>query len=120
MLKVYVYYNLHKHVFSIRAMEGPEKGRVIGYSDSVTLQDATPKVSQAGRLRVIAEGRKNVHAGMVGHLVSTDRVEYFSGRAVYYNPYKCEQFMFVDTGLPATKGLYLLQDRRVTQLVEGV
>lgn len=119
MLKVFVYYNLHKHVFSIRAMEGPEKGRVIGYSDSVTLQDATPKVSQAGRLRVIAEGRKNVHAGMVGHLVSTERVKYHVGRAVYYNPYKVSTFVFSGTAEEATKGKYLLQDRKVYQLAEA-
>lgn len=97
-LRVFVYYNLHRHLWSIRAMEGPHKGRVIGHSDHVLLENATGKVSQAGRQRVIQEGHKNVHAGIVGTLVHAEEEGYFPGlHEVTYNPYKYETFVHKDT-----------------------
>ena len=65
-LRCFVYYNLHKHVWSIKALEGSQKGRVIGHSDHVLLRYASGKVSEAGRQRVLRDKRKNVHAGIVG------------------------------------------------------
>ena len=70
-MKVFVYYNLHKKLWSVKALEGPQKGRVITRSWYVTLLDAKPRVSQAGRNRVLREKRKNVHAGLVGTLCET-------------------------------------------------
>lgn len=67
-MKVFVYFNLHKKVWSVKALEGRNKGRVIAHADKVLLRDVTFKVSEAGRQRVIREGRKNVHAGAVGTL----------------------------------------------------
>jgi len=49
-------------------LEGPDKGRVVGWASTVLLSDVTPKVSEAGRQRVLREKRKNVHAGMGGYL----------------------------------------------------
>jgi hypothetical protein len=63
MKKVFVYYNLHKHTWSIRDCK---TRRVIGHSDHVLLFEVKPKVSQAGRERVLREQRKNVHAGLEG------------------------------------------------------
>ena len=51
-MKVYVYYNLHKHVWSIKALEGPQKGKIVAYRDEVWLKDALPVVSASGRERV--------------------------------------------------------------------
>ena len=65
-LKCFVYFNLHRKVWSIKALEGPNKGRVIAHSTVVEMSDCTFKVSEAGRQRVLAEKRKNVHAGIVG------------------------------------------------------
>ncbi len=97
-MRVFVYYNLHKHVWSIRATEGPQKGRVIGHSATVLLQDAMPKVSEAGRQRVLQERRRNVHAGITGTLVHTGEEGYFPGLTeVTYNPYKYETFVDKDT-----------------------
>ena len=48
-MKVFVYYNLHKHLWSIKALEGPDKGRVVHYATSVLLRDPVAKVSEAGR-----------------------------------------------------------------------
>lgn len=100
MTRVFVYKNLHATrknggltVYSLKAVDGPDKGRVIGHSSKVLLSDVRPKVSPAGRARVLREGRKNVHAGLVGTLVSTD-LQPFHGSRITYNPYKYESFVF--------------------------
>ena len=96
-MRVFVYYNLHKHTWSIRALGGPNNGRVIGHSDTVLLSNVTPRVGQAGRRRVLAEGRKNVHAGIVGDLVHREGEGYFPGLQVTYNPYRFTTFVYSDT-----------------------
>jgi hypothetical protein len=90
--KVAVYFNLHKKVFSIKALNGPFKGRVIGHSDYVELENCTFKVSEAGRQRVLREKRKNVHAYVVGDLVGIDE-QPICGEAATYNPYKFSTFV---------------------------
>ena len=99
-MKVFVYKNLHATrqnggitVYSVKALDGPDKGRVIARSSHVLLEDVRPKVSQAGRRRVLREGRKNVHAGLVGNLVGlTNRP--FHGEVITYNPYMYDGFVF--------------------------
>lgn len=66
---VFVYFNLHKKVFSVKDVK---TGRVIAHANTVKLQNAYPKVSEKGRQRVLKEQRKNVHAGIRGEL------EYYS------------------------------------------
>lgn len=99
MLKVFVYFNLHRKCFSIKALEGPNKGRVVAHSDKVLLSDGVFKVSEAGRQRVLRERKKNVHAGVVGQwdetgtdLISIDRVT-INGTPITYNPYKYDTFV---------------------------
>lgn len=100
-MRVFVYFNLHKKLFSIKAMEGPNRGRVIHHSKGVRLSDVKFKVSEKGRQRVLTEKRKNVHAGVVGTLIglfdSTDEV---GGNRVTYNPYKCDSFVRAETFEP--------------------
>lgn len=96
-MRVFVYYNLHKHVWSVKALEGEHKGRVIAHSQRVLLANATGKVSEAGRQRVLREGRKNVHAGIVGTLVHLGREGFFPGLPVTYNPYKYDSFVYKDS-----------------------
>ena len=93
-MTVFVYYNLHKHTWSIR---DTRTGLVIGHSDTVLLADAQGKVSQAGRERVLRDKRKNVHAGITGTLVHTGVEGYFPGLEVTYNPYKYATFVHRDT-----------------------
>lgn len=99
-MKVFVYFNLHKKCFSIKALEGDMKGRVIAHRDSVVLFNATFKVSQAGRERVLREKRKNVHAGVCGTWYDShnDDVTLSSvrerGELVTYNPYKYTSFVY--------------------------
>jgi hypothetical protein len=100
-MKVFVYYNLHKGCFSVKALEGENRGRVIAHRDIVPLTDAKFKVSPAGRARVLREQRKNVHAGVVGrwsmgwvHLRDQEVVR------VTYNPYVYSSFVNAETKEP--------------------
>ncbi|AEJ94527.1 hypothetical protein FGG52_gp77 [Mycobacterium phage Backyardigan] len=98
-MKVFVYFNLHRKMWSVKALEGPDKGRVIARSHYVILRDVTPKVSEAGRQRVLREGKKNVHAGLVGELIQGEAVDLdVNARLVTYNPRKGPHFTFVDDG----------------------
>lgn len=94
-MKVFVYRNLHKNCWSIKALEGNNKGRVIYHAQSVTLSNCTFKVSKAGRERVLREKRKNVHAGVAGELIRVNiPLSYMPQMtAVTYNPYKYESFV---------------------------
>lgn len=97
-MKVFVYFNLHRKCFSIKALEGKDKGRVVAHRDDVLLFDCTFKVSEAGRQRVLRERKKNVHAGVVGLWLDDevngthDRVLRY-GSAITYNPYKYDSFV---------------------------
>lgn len=93
-MKVAVYFNLNKKTFSIKALEGAAKGRVIIYSDHVVVENAEFKVSQAGRQRVLQEKRKNVHAYVIGELKSIANA-CVVGEKITYNPYLCDSFVTV-------------------------
>lgn len=108
-MRVFVYFNLHKKCFSIKALEGDRKGRVVAHSDTVLLEGCKLLVSEAGRQRVLREKRKNVHAGVTGVWINGDRVEshyeFLSmvGRQVTYNPYKYSSFVIKATEQPVDK-----------------
>ena len=120
-MRVFVYYNLHRHVWSVRALQGPQRGRVIAHASHVHLRNATGRVSEAGRQRVLREQRKNVHAGIVGELVSMDPRDWQETRdferasAVTYNPYRYASFVYrEDDAVPyAGSDHAYLQDRSV-------
>ena len=113
-MKVFVYYNLHRKCWSVKAMEGPRKGFVVAHEHFLILKDCTYKVSEAGRQRVLRTKRKAVHAGIVGTLV---RNENLKGRCdrVSYNPYKGPDFVKVDDGSPIKASTYaaMSSDRSV-------
>jgi hypothetical protein len=105
-MKVFVYYNLHRHCWSVKALEGDKKNRVIAHADYIELTESNPKVSKAGQARVRREKRKNVHAGLVGTLRVLSRNDEFLGdeleciqddtdfAKVTYNPYKFDTFVW--------------------------
>ena len=111
-MKVYVYYNLHRKCWSLRCREPghPQYGRVIAHRDRVYLTDVEFKVSEAGRQRVLREGRKNVHAGVVGRLATDCN---HLGNQVTYNPYQYDSFVYRETGTPVTRatGVAMLYGR---------
>lgn len=104
-MRVSCYRNLRTKNFSIQ-----HKGKVIGHSDSIQLEDVEFRVSTKGRGRVRETGQKNVHAKVWGtlkyHHVICDR-------EVYYNPYKCDTFQLLD-GTPVYEAKYcVLMDNKV-------
>lgn len=94
-LKVFVYFNLHKKVWSVR-----HNGKVIAHLNNLCLYNAQFKVSQAGRLRVIQEKRKNVHAGVFGTIIAKEDYGYQADTQVTYNPYRFETFVTKQNSLP--------------------
>jgi hypothetical protein len=95
-MRVFVYRNLRKQCFSIKALEGPRKGRVIAHRHFVDLTDVTFKVSEAGRQRVLRTGHKNVHAGLVGQWDDTLVPHAEPLHAVRYNPRESGEFRLSD------------------------
>lgn len=69
-MRVFVYWNIPKGCWSVKALEGESKGMVILHAPDVRLDNARFNVQEGGRNRVLKEGQKNVHAGVVGDLVS--------------------------------------------------
>jgi len=106
-MKVFVYFNLHKRVFSVKALEGAEKGRVIGHRTSLAIYSPVFKVSEAGRQRVVREKRKNVHAGVVGFLTAPYdwTKELVEWTPVLYNPYVFSSFV-TPRGKPVHKSQF--------------
>lgn len=112
-MRVFVYFNLHKKVWSVKALDGESKGRVIAHLPSVSLFSATFKVSEAGRQRVIRERTKNVHAGIVGYLVGDKEIP-SEAKSVRYNPYLRGEFFDQDgQGILRAQFVRLTDDRRV-------
>jgi hypothetical protein len=68
-MKVDVYYNLHKHTFSIRSRESEGYGCIVGHSDNVVIISPEFVVRQAGREKVLRTKQKNVHAFVRGHVL---------------------------------------------------
>ena len=103
-MKVFIYFNLHRKCFSVKALEGAKKGRVVAHVNDAIVYNPTFKVSEAGRQRVLRERKKNVHAGVVGQWFEgefnakrcAELMEY-TGRAVTYNPYKFDSFVYKNT-----------------------
>ncbi len=66
--RVAVYFNLHYHVFSLKS--GGKSGSLLSHAGVCQLTNAVFEVECKGRERAIAQGRKNVHAYVVGILQS--------------------------------------------------
>lgn len=108
-MRAFVYKNLHHHCWSVKALEGEHKNKVIGHASSIELADCRMKVSQAGRARVCHDKVKNVHAGIVGKVIAVQwTTERYSPMpevdqtpvdsidnmiAVTYNPYEYSTFI---------------------------
>jgi len=84
---------------------------VIDRQPTVYLKNVELKVSQVGRLRVLKERRKNVHAGVKGIQIKSPPkgVKWLKA---YYNPYKTDSFVLEDTGLPIYTAKYVRLDQR--------
>ena len=89
---VMIYKNLHNGLFSVK-----QGGLVVAHLESVLLASVSFKVNESGRIRVIREKRKNVHAFIVGYILNVNHTPMsLLKRAITYNPYKFNYFYFKD------------------------
>ena len=101
-MRVKVYFNLHKKLFSVVALEGENKGRVINHVSSIDLSMPIFRVQKAGRERVLKEKKKNVHAYVTGYicqLKSDDDIAEIGNLEwveATYNPYKYSSFVSIE------------------------
>ncbi|GAC03356.1 MAG: hypothetical protein CL578_05825 [Alteromonadaceae bacterium] len=99
-MKVRVYRNLNKpEYYSILALEGPDKRKVVGYAKSVEMTEVKFIVSAKSRERVLREKSRNVHAFCEGFLSNIfDKQVVFSAPTieVSYNPYFESYFFRTD------------------------
>lgn len=94
-MRVFVYWNLNKGGFSLRALDGAAKGKVVAHASSVLLFDVKMTVGHASRLKIAAGAHKEVHAGFKGTLHAfqgtlTDQGE----RAGIDAPWRCDADAF--------------------------
>jgi len=99
-MKVEVYYNLHKNLFSVKSRQGDDYGKVFKHTPREVIVSPTFAVRQSGRLRVLKENKKNVHAFVRGHIVLDQILPSGKSRLVKYDPYKYDSFVFSDTEEP--------------------
>ena len=116
---VKVYYNLHKHVFSVK---DAKTGLVLAHGNNIVIDSPLFQVNQKGRNRVLQELRKNVHAYVVGTYVGvTDLLESQKEQydRVYYNPYSQDKFTVGHSDEDANSRYYrqvILSDKSVFAL----
>jgi hypothetical protein len=91
-MKVEVYFNLHKKLFSVRQCS---TGRVILHTKGVHLLNPEFVVREAGRQRVLRERKKNVHAFVRGEATYFDDFDpdILDVDIVGYNPYRAATFV---------------------------
>lgn len=96
---VEVYFNLHKHVFSIRDRKTK---LVLAHANQVSLDNVTFHVSETGRQRTLQTKQKCVHALLIGTFVDATphptKIQAF--QPAYYNPYQTETFIDAQTATP--------------------
>lgn len=98
--RVQVYFNLHKKVYSVK---DKKSGLVIAHVNKIDLGDVDFKVSQAGRKRVLAEKRKNVHAVVEGTILAYNTF-CKDMQGITYNPYVNESFVIRKDNKPVFYG----------------
>jgi hypothetical protein len=97
-MKVEVYFNLHKKLFSVRDCK---TGRVVDRVCNIWIENPEFVVRKAGREKVLREKKKNVHAFVRGKWIQNLLVEDASkildhrehSQEVTYNPYKYDSFV---------------------------
>lgn len=132
-MRFQIYCNIRKKTLSVKALEGPFKGRVVAGVERMLLADAEFRVSEAGRQRVINSGHKNVHAGVIGRPIAVwgavvrDDLDpatheglgasinniwpVFRGERVSYNPFKTRTFVRAGTRKKVSTAKRVLLDR---------
>ena len=99
-MRVEVYFNLHKHLYSVRSARS---GRVILHTARVHIRNPQFVVRQGGRQRVLKERKKNVHAFVRGDITFFSDKDCPTLDNVGYNPYKYDSFIKLIDKTPVRK-----------------
>lgn len=114
--KVLIAFHLHKQCFSIRLAS---TRKVAAYTDRIVVSDVRFPVSPYGRLRVLKEKKKNVHAFVLGtYLQEIQNLSRSNFREAYYNPYQVSGFVDRETSRSIEFADYVIcENKRVYYLV---
>lgn len=80
---VYVYKNLHNGLYSLK-----QNGKVVANGYNFFLNNVETKINESGRLKVIKNKQKNVHAFIIGYLDNKLNYDFIFKNKISYNPYK--------------------------------
>ena len=95
-MRVELYWNIPLKKYSVRALEGENKGKVFTHVRYAEVIDAEFVVQPSGQKRVRESGQKNVHAfvrGLITDDLSSDYAKKMLWRRVRYNPHTDDFFM---------------------------
>ena len=84
-LRVQVYRNLRNGRWSVVALEGPDKGRVIAHKSDFIIEECSYAVQPAGNAKARKSGRRNVHAFIRGRVPSKTVMMFGGSRGVVYD-----------------------------------
>jgi hypothetical protein len=98
-MRVAIYRNLTKNCFSVKAMEGEHYGKVVAHvplDARFQLLNAEYRVGEKTRDKVRREGKKYVHAVVVG--IFRNKPKGSEDFRITYNPYTHDYFQTVVNG----------------------
>jgi len=81
---------------------GKSRGKLIRHATTVTLANCVPYVSESARQRVIRVGHREVHAWIIGEVLSVDGETLESVDRVTYRPFDGPSFVYAADGKPFT------------------
>lgn len=96
--RIRVYRNLNRlGLYSLQALTGPNKGKVLGYAPATALANVEFKVSEKGRQSVLARQERHIHAYAQGEFVTTaselpEAVRATDENTVTYRPFVAGHF----------------------------
>lgn len=92
-------------VYSVKSRQKPDYGRRRYLTSYVVMKNVTPSVSEKMRQKVLASGVKNVHAHLVGQVISVGEAAkaYIEKRlnnikGIAYDPFKTSNFVWLNEG----------------------
>jgi len=97
---VHVYRNLHNGAWSVR-----HKGRVIGHTAHLMLENCVLHVNQKARERAVLTGKRTVHAYIKGRIARQSSEPLYTGGIKFsYNPFKAPYFYYTHNHQKAAVG----------------
>lgn len=93
--RVAVYKNLHRGQWSVRALDGVHKGKVVAHASSVGLLHTHMHVNERAQRRIADGAPREVHAWVIGTL---GEVRLTAPTRLTYRPHERAVFFRLDSG----------------------